>query len=319
MEKKAERIKILAVAGPTASGKTAVGVRLAELLGGEVVSCDSMQIYRGMKIGTAAPTREEMHGIPHHLIGFCDPKRNYSVADYVEDAKRAVTDISGRGKIPIIVGGTGLYLDSLLFIGSFSEAGEDTKIREELFRIAREDGPAALHSILRDIDAEAAEKIHENNTKRVVRAIEVYKLTGKTKTETDREALAPSPRYDADVVTLIFENRQVLYERIDKRVDEMFEKGLEDEVRGLLERGELSDGSTAAQAIGYRETVSMIKGETGRDDAIELIKKNTRNYAKRQLTWFRRYDGIKVTVDESGTVKTADETVREIMRRIKEQ
>ena len=310
------KAKILCVVGPTASGKTAVGVRLAERLGGEVVSCDSMQIYRGMKIGTAAPTDEETRGIPHHLIGFCDPRRNYSAADYVGDAARVISDIAERGKLPVIVGGTGLYLDSLLFIGSFSEAGEDPAIREELFRIAREEGPSALHSMLREIDPEAAEKIHENNVKRVVRAIEVYRLTGKTKTEADRDALSPAPRYDATVVTLDFEDRATLYERIDRRVDRMFEDGLEDEVRGLLERGELPDGSTAAQAIGYRETAAMIRGLTGRDEAIELIKKNTRNYAKRQLTWFRRYDGIKLFVDGGGAIKTADELAKEAIERI---
>ena len=152
-----ENIKVIAVVGPTASGKTALGVRLAELLGGEVVSCDSMQIYRGMKIGTAAPTEEEMRGIPHHMIGFCDPRRNYSAADYVDDASCVIADIADRGKTPVIVGGTGLYLDSLLFIGSFSEAGEDPAIREELFRIASEDGPSSLHAMLREIDPEAAE------------------------------------------------------------------------------------------------------------------------------------------------------------------
>ena len=311
-----ENIKVIAVVGPTASGKTALGGRLAELLGGEVVSCDSMQIYRGMKIGTAAPTEEEMRGIPHHMIGFCDPRRNYSAADYVDDTSCVIADIADRGKTPVIVGGTGLYLDSLLFIGSFSEAGEDPAIREELFRIASEDGPSSLHAMLREIDPEAAEKIHENNVKRVVRAIEVYRLTGKTKTEADREALAPAPRYDATVVTLDFEDRATLYERIEKRVDAMFAYGLEDEVRGLLERGELPDGSTAAQAIGYRETAATIRGEIERDEAIELIKKNTRNSAKRQLTWFRRYDGIKLFVDGGGKIKTADELADKVIERI---
>ena len=311
-----ENIKVIAVVGPTASGKTALGVRLAERLGGEVVSCDSMQIYRGMKIGTAAPTEEEMRGIPHHMIGFCDPRRNYSAADYVDDASCVIADIADRGKTPVIVGGTGLYLDSLLFIGSFSEAGEDSAIREELFRIASEEGPSALHSMLREIDPEAAEKIHENNVKRVVRAIEVYRLTGKTKTEADREALAPAPRYDATVVALDFKDRTTLYGRIETRVDKMFADGLEDEVRGLLERGELPDSSTAAQAIGYRETAAMIRGVIGRDEAKELIKKNTRNYAKRQLTWFRRYDGIRILVDEGGAIRTADELAKEAIERI---
>ncbi|MBR4661254.1 MAG: tRNA (adenosine(37)-N6)-dimethylallyltransferase MiaA, partial [Clostridia bacterium] len=255
-------------------------------------------------------------GIPHHMIGFCDPRRNYSAADYVDDASRVIADIADRGKTPVIVGGTGLYLDSLLFIGSFSEAGEDPAIREELFRIAGEDGPSSLHAMLRAIDPEAAEKIHENNVKRVVRAIEVYRLTGKTKTEADREALAPAPRYDATVVTLDFEDRATLYGRIEKRVDKMFADGLEDEVRGLLERGELPDSSTAAQAIGYRETAAMIRGVIGRDEAKELIKKNTRNYAKRQLTWFRRYDGIKLFVEDGGVIKTADELAKEAIERI---
>ena len=185
-----------------------------------------------------------------------------------------------------------------------------------MFRIASEDGPSSLHAMLREIDPEAAEKIHENNVKRVVRAIEVYRLTGKTKTEADREALAPTPRYDATVVTLDFEDRATLYGRIEKRVDKMFADGLEDEVRGLLERGELPDSSTAAQAIGYRETAAMIRGEIGRDEAKELIKKNTRNYAKRQLTWFRRYDGLKLFVEDGGVIKTADELAKEAIERI---
>ena len=313
-----DQTKIIAVVGPTASGKTAVGVRLAELLGGEVVSCDSMQIYRGMKIGTAAPGEDEMRGVPHHLIGFRDPRENYSVADYIADAEAAVAEITASGKTPIFVGGTGLYLDALLNVGSFSEAACDPAVRDELRAIAEAEGPGALHAMLAEIDPEAAAAIHQNNVKRVIRALEIYRVTGKTKTETDREAISAPPRYGADVILLDFINRQTLYDRIDRRCDGMIAEGLENEVRGLLADGMIPDGSTASQAIGYREMISYIRGEISLDEATELIKKNTRNYAKRQLTWFRRYRDRAITLyvdGDGGAIRPADELAAEALEK----
>lgn len=311
-----EKTKVLALVGPTASGKTALGVELARRLGGEIVSCDSMQIYRGMKIGTAAPGADETGGIPHRLIGFRDPRENYSAADYIADAVPVIGDIAARGKLPIIVGGTGLYLDSLMNIGEFSDSPGDPALRAELLAVAGRDGVDALYGMLRDADPEAAEKIHKNNVKRVVRALEIYRTTGKTKSEADREARSPERRFDGETVVLEFRDRSVLYGRIERRVDAMIAAGLEDEVRSLLGGGMLKDGTTAAQAIGYKEMIAAIRGETTVAEAVELIKKNTRNYAKRQLTWFRRYDAIRVYVDDGGAERDAADLSEEIIARL---
>ena len=311
-----EKIKVLAVAGPTASGKTALGVELCRLLGGEVVSCDSMQIYKGMKIGTAAPDEAEMRGVPHHMIGTVDPRVNYSAADYARDAGAVIEDIAGRGKLPVIVGGTGLYLDALLKITSFSEAAEDPALRDELRRRAERDGAEKLHEALREMDPEAAEAIHPNNVKRVIRAIEVCTLTGRRKSDLDREALTGESRYDADKVVIDFTSRETLYGRIEKRVDVMIEKGLKEEVAALLGAEMLPDGSTAAQAIGYREMIAHLRGEMTLDEATELIKKNTRNYAKRQITWFRRYDAIRVAPDRDEGMMPPEILAKEIAEKL---
>ncbi len=311
-----EKIKVLAVVGPTASGKTALGVALAKLLRGEVVSCDSMQIYRGMKIGTAAPDETETEGVPHHMIGVVDPRENYSAADYARDAGAVIDDVARRGHLPIIVGGTGLYLDALLRIASFSEAAEDPELRAKLRSVAERDGSQKLHEMLRDLDPEAAEAIHPNNVKRVIRAIEVCSVTGRRKSDLDREAVAGETRYDADVAVIDFASRETLYGRIEKRVDLMLGNGLRDEVASLLDKGMLPEGSTAAQAIGYREMIAHLRGETTLDEAAELIKKNTRNYAKRQMTWFRRYDAIRVTPDRDGGIVPPEVLAREIAEKI---
>ncbi len=310
------KTRILCLVGPTASGKTALGAELALRLSGEIVSCDSMQIYRGMKIGTAAPDDEEMRGVPHHLIGFRDPRENFSAADYVASAIPVIADIAARGKLPITVGGTGLYLDSLLRIGEFPDSCGDPAVREELLEIERREGRDALYGMLVEADPEAALKIHKNNVKRVVRALEIIKTTGKTKTEVDREAIAAGSRYDADIVLLDFRNRQTLYDRIGRRTEKMIADGLEDEVRRLLADGALPDGSTAAQAIGYREMISYIRGEITRDEAIGLIAKNTRNYAKRQLTWFRRYEGRTVYVDDGDGIRSVSDLADEVTDKI---
>lgn len=282
--------KIICVAGPTASGKTSYAIDLAKKTDGEVVSCDSMQIYKYMNIGTAKPTKEEMDGIPHHMIDFVDPRENYSVADYVRDAKECIDDILSRGKMPIVCGGTGLYMDSLIGGIEFQDEKFDEEYRAELTAFAEKEGVAALHKILEEADSEAAGKIHPNNVKRVIRALEIIKSTGLTKTESDRRAVKESA-YDAEIFGLDMD-REVLYDRINRRVDIMMEQGLIKEVESLLKMG-IPRESTAMQAIGYKELVSYFQGECGLEDAVETIKRESRRYAKRQLTWFRRNSDIK--------------------------
>ncbi len=282
------KIKVLAVVGPTASGKTALAVELAKRYDGEVVSCDSMQIYRGMTVGTAAATEEERRGIPHHLIGFVSPLDNFSCADYAERAEKSIEDISARGKLPILCGGTGLYLDTVLRGTRLSEAGRDDGYRNELSAYSAE----KLHEMLTDIDPESAEKIHANNVKRVIRALEIYRVTGKTKTEWDAMSRIEESVYDAILIGLDFRDREKLYERINRRVDIMLEKGLEAEVRALDCEG--FRASTAAQAIGYKEMLRYIDGHVTIEEAAEEIKKASRNYAKRQLTWFRNEPDIRM-------------------------
>lgn len=303
--------KILAVCGPTASGKTALSIRLAQRLGGEIVSMDSMQIYRGMRIGTAAPTAEEMQGIPHHLIGFAEPDESFSCADYAVRAEACIREITARGKLPILCGGTGLYLDSLLRVSAFSEAEGSAAVRAALHAFANERGVQALHDRLSAVDPEAAASIHPNNTRRVVRALEIYETTGVTKTEWDRRSLAMEPKYDARILVLDFHNRELLYSRIDQRIDMMLSEGLEAEVRALWEAGLLNARYIAAQAIGYKEFLPYLTGQGTLADAAAQISLSTRHYAKRQLTWFRRYrDALWLYPDTEGDadapLKTAD-------------
>ena len=287
-----DKIKIVAVVGPTASGKTALSIALAKRFDGEIVSCDSMQVYKRMDIGTAKPTAEEMDGVPHHLIDIAEPDTVYSCAEYVCDAKEAIKDIVSRGKLPILCGGTGLYLDSLLRGGSFEVTDTDPEYREKMMRLAAENGNASVHSMLKEIDPESAAAIHPNNVKRVIRALEIYKTTGKTKTELDRLSLESESDYDALVIGLRYEDRDRLYERIDKRVDMMLEMGLEREIRGLLDEGVFDSSGTATQAIGYKELLGYIKGETPYEEAVSLLKQSTRRYAKRQLTWFSNHSNV---------------------------
>ena len=241
--------KLVVITGPTASGKTALGVMLAQRLGGEVVSADSMQIYRGMDIGTAKPTPEEMQGVPHHMIDIADPTENYSVSRYAAEATACVDDILARGKLPIVVGGTGLYIDSLIAGRTFADGTADTALRQELSERYDEIGGEGLLGELRKFDPERAAKLHPADKKRIVRAMEVYILTGKTITQHDAETRAVPPRYDAAKIALTFANRQDLYARIDRRVDAMMQQGLLDEVRALLAAGIPAD-CTAMQAIG---------------------------------------------------------------------
>ena len=278
---------ILVICGPTASGKTALAVALAQRLNGEVVSADSMQVYRGMDIGTAKPTAEEMGGVPHHMLDVADPWENYSVARYVQDAVPVVDDILERGKLPIIAGGTGLYIDNLVAGREFAPFPADSGLRETLQRRAREEGlPALLHE-LRQVDPEAADRLHPNDEKRIIRALEVYQATGKTITQHDRESRAIPDRYAPLTIALNFRERPWLWERIDRRVDQMMAQGLEGEVRGLLAQG-IPSTCTAMQAIGYKElAAAILTGRPVREGA-EEVKLRSRQYAKRQLTWFRR-------------------------------
>ena len=281
--------QVLTIVGPTASGKTGLAVELARRFDGEVVSCDSMQIYRHMDIGTAKPTAQEMGGVPHHMLDVADPEENYSAARYVEQASACVDDILRRGKLPVIAGGTGLYRDALLAGRTF--ASFSGKYREELQRRAREGQLPQLYEELQRIDPARAEKLHPADEKRILRALEVWYETGRTITEHDEESRLQPPRYRAVSIGLAFQDRADMWARIDRRVDEMMAAGLADEVRALLSRG-VPPACTAMQAIGYKEMVRALEEGRGEQEAAEEIKLRSRQYAKRQLTWFRRDPSI---------------------------
>lgn len=307
------KIRILSVVGPTASGKTALSVELARRLDGEIVSCDSMQVYRGMDIGTAKPTAEEMAGIPHHMIDVADPATPFCAADYVAGAGAAIAEIAVRGRVPILCGGTGLYLDALLR-GGFSETQSDPALREELLSYAETHGAHALHERLRAVDPESADAIHENNVKRVARALEIYESTGMTKTEADRRSRELASPYDATVVGLFYPTREILYGRIERRVDEMLAAGLVEETERLEAADVFSKNSTAAQAIGYKEILPFVRGEEPLATGRERLVTATRRYAKRQLTWFGAKDYVRrVEMERDGDLRplpsVADEVV----------
>ena len=282
---------VLCVVGPTATGKTKMGVALAKRFDGEVVSVDSMQLYRGMAIGTAAPTREEMEGIPHHMVAVADPAESWSAARYVHAADACVQDILRRGKLPVLVGGTGLYLDALIRGTDFAAGSQGTALRQQLQRRARQEGTEALLEELRRIDPAAAQKLHLRDEKRIIRALEVWYETGCTITEHDRQERQRPPKYDALYIGLDFLDRQDLRDRIDKRVDTMVEQGLLEEVETLLASG-LPRDATALQAIGYKQFLAVAEGTATRQEAIEEVKLRSRQYAKRQLTWLRRNPDI---------------------------
>ena len=279
--------KIVVITGPTATGKTRLSVELAKKFGGEIVSADSMQIYRGMDIGTAKVTHTEMQGVTHHMIDIVDPTEVYSVSRYVEDANKAVQDILARGKLPIIAGGTNLYIDSLISGLDFAERAEDNALRERLNAQYDELGGEAMIETLRGFDPERAAKLHPADKRRIVRAIEIYTLTGETITAHDARTKALPPRYASRRFALTWNERETLYARIRQRVDEMVAAGLFEEVERLLSAG-LSDSCTAMQAIGYKEIAAALRGECSPEDAIETVKRESCRYAKRQLTWLRR-------------------------------
>ena len=279
-----EKIPVLAVVGPTASGKTALSIALAKALDGEIISADSMQIYKGMDIASAKPKKEERAGIPHHMMGVISPEMPYSVADYVEDAGKAIADVWNRKKCPILVGGTGLYVDSLLSGTRFIPSPTDLELRKELQAQYDALGGEAMLQKLKAFDPESAARLHPNNNKRIIRAFEVYRLTGKTMTEALENSHSEPSRYKPVYIGINFADRAVLYDRINRRVDLMLENGLLDEAKDFFEH----TTATAAQAIGYKELKPYFDGEVTLDEAVERLKQVTRNYAKRQLTWFKR-------------------------------
>lgn len=316
-----EPIFSVAVAGPTASGKTATAIALGQMLGGEIISCDSMQIYRGMDIGTAKPTKEERACIPHHLIDFVPPDRSYSAADYAVDAMAAVRDIAGRNRLPVFCGGTGLYLNA---VRTDRHSGMPD-VRNEVLRRrlteegATESGRDALYRRLLSVDPQAAAATHKNNLRRVIRALEIYEETGIPKSEWDRRSGTLNPALNMKIFLLDFRNRENLYRRINARVDAMLAEGLMEEAEDLYRRGLLAPDSTAAQAIGYKELIPFIENRIGKEEAIENLKTATRRYAKRQLTWFRAIpDAVTLYPDDGDTLRDGACLANEIVRIMKE-
>lgn len=279
------KIGIAVICGATASGKTKLAIDLAKQFDGEIVSADSMQIYKGMDIASAKPSKEEQEGIPHHMMDFLEPTKAFSVAEYVEMARPIIADIHARGRLPIICGGTGLYINSLVDNIEFDDTGCDYEFREKMRNIAIEQGNGVLLERLHEIDPQSAERLHENNLSRIIRALEVYKISGKTMTQIQEESRRnPSP-YDPFMVMIDYEQREMLYERIDKRIDIMLEAGLVEEAREFFTH---DDYITAAQAIGYKELKPYLDGAEPLELCVERLKRETRKYAKRQLTWFRK-------------------------------
>ena len=280
-----EKQKVIVICGPTASGKTALSIELAKKIDGEIVSCDSMQIYKEMDIGTAKPTLEEMQGIKHYMIGIISPNERYSVADYKKDAKKAIREILNKGKVPIVVGGTGLYIDSLIYEIEYQDIEFDKEYREHLEKEVKEKGLEELYNEAKEIDPQAIEKISKNDKKRILRILEIYHATGENKTEQERKSRQKEVEYDYKVYALNMD-REKLYDRINKRVDKMIEEGLIQEVEKIYKK--YNDFPTAMQGLGYKEVVEYLEGKLTKEEMIEKIKQETRRYAKRQLTWFRK-------------------------------
>ena len=305
-----KKIPLVVVAGATASGKTSLSIALAEKFGGEVISCDSMQIYKNLDIGTAKPTKEEMGDIPHHLFDVAQPWEEFSVERYCTMAHEAIRDIHSRGKLPILAGGTGLYRDNTIYATTFSAPKRDDNLSQELARIAEENGNEALFEILKEEDPDAAEKLHPNDVKRVIRAIETKRTTGLSRSEIDAKSRPEESPYDF-LYLAIDMPRDILYERIGKRVDIMIEDGLFEEVKTHI-LPNLSKMTTAAMAIGYREVIWYFKGLCTYDETIALLKRNTRRYAKRQLTWLRNNPDV-IFIDYQNFMEEAEKLITERM------
>jgi len=277
--------KVIVICGPTASGKTTLSIQLAQKINGEIISSDSMQIYKDMNIGTAKPDQQEMQGIKHYLLDFVEPNQRYSVADYKKDAENAIEDILQKGKVPIIVGGTGLYIDSLIYGIEYPNIEFDENYRKELERRVEKEGLEKLYEKAKKIDPQAMKKISRNDQKRILRVLEIYNTTGKTKTEQEIESRKNEVKYDYRVFAINMD-REKLYDRINKRVDIMIQKGLIEEVENLLKK--YNEFPTAMQGLGYKEVVEYIQGKVLKEDMIENIKRESRRYAKRQITWFKK-------------------------------
>lgn len=304
-----DKIPVIVVLGPTASGKTALAIELAKVYDGEIVSADSMQIYKGMDIATAKPSKKELSTVPHHLIGFVPPNKRFSVAEYVEAAGKVIFDIHNRDKLPILCGGTGLYINSLIDNIKFDDTAENFELRAKLFKVAQEKGNHYLWEMLKNVDEKAADKIHENNLTRVIRALEVYEISGKTISEAKEMSRSEPSPFKPYFIGLNFSDRQMLYNRINERVDKMVESGLINEAREAYSEDCLM--KTAHQAIGYKELVPYFEGMADLESCIDKIKQETRRYAKRQLTWFRRDTRINwINCDEFGDIKKISEKIQ---------
>ena len=280
-----QKEKVIVICGPTASGKTALSIELAKKINGEIISCDSMQIYKDMDIGTAKPTKEEMQGIKHYLLDFVLPDTRYSVADYKKDAKRAIKEILEKGKTPIIVGGTGLYVDSLIYEIEYQDIKFDEEYRKKLEKQVEEQGLKLLYNKAKEIDPEAIAKISKNDKKRILRILEIYNATGKNKTYQEKQSRIKEVEYDYKIYAINWD-REKLYDRINKRVDIMIEQGLIEEVKEIYSK--YDKFPTAMQGLGYKEVVEYLQGETTKEEMIEKIKQESRRYAKRQITWFKK-------------------------------
>ncbi|MBC2575711.1 tRNA (adenosine(37)-N6)-dimethylallyltransferase MiaA [Peptostreptococcus canis] len=307
------KIPILILTGPTAVGKTDLSVKLAEILNAEIISADATQIYKKMDIGSAKITHREMKGVPHHLIDILNPDDEFSVSEYGDLAKKCIEDIHNRGKFPIITGGTGLYLNSILYKMNFGNSNSDERLRLELNELLNNKGIDYMHNLLKSYSEEVANKIHKNNTKRVIRAIEIFKLGGELGDFS--KDLELNEKYDAKIVVLN-RNRKLLYDRINYRVDLMFENGLIEEVKSLVDEG-FSKDLVSMKAIGYKEIIDYLNGITTLEESKSIIKQNSRRYAKRQITWFKRYkDAFWIDLDNT---KNIDEQIDIIMNLLKER
>ena len=296
---------LIVIGGPTACGKTGFSIKLAKKIGGEIISADSMQVYRYMDIGTAKVTLEEADGVPHYLIDEFDPDEEYNVMLFQQKAKAYMEEIWEKGKTPILVGGTGFYINALLYDNDFTETENDTSYREECYKLAQEQGPEVLFERLKKVDPEYAEIMHANNVKRVTRALEYHYLTGQKFSEHNAEQKEKETPYDAAVIILNMD-REKLYERIELRIDLMMQEGLLDEVKGLLDKGYTPD-LVSMQGIGYKEFIPYFNGECTLEEAVTQLKTNTRRFAKRQLTWFRRQiEGLWVDMDQSDGEKVME-------------
>lgn len=302
---------VIYIVGPTASGKTSFSIEIAKRFNGEIISGDSMQIYKGMHIASAAPDEEEKDGIPHHLFEFLDPDEKFSVYEYVKLAGEAIAEIHAKNKVPIVVGGTGLYISALAENLDFGNDGNVSEIRESLERQVEENGLLELYNYLKNIDPKAAEKISSNDKKRIIRAIEIYKINGKTKSQVDEESKLNGAVYDNLFIGLNYYNREILYKRINDRVDLMLENGLLDEAKRAYE----NISGTASQAIGHKEFFEFFNGNMEFDSAVEHLKMQTRRYAKRQLTWFRKNESINWLFmdDNSNQLNLAFELIKNFL------